>query len=373
MNVFRMATVLLLLVVGLVASTWSAAEALTIGSGSNPQTFSSTTASVTRPAGAAGTTTNNGATLTTGTSNFNQFNSSLGVLTEVTIALTSSSRTGSLSGQDAKNINISGSGTAQLAAPGQTATLGAVTATVTPSASGSYSVTGATDKTGATLTITNPTDLSSYVGGGQFSVTRTAPSLSVTTGGTTKATVFTETWSGTLNTTYTYLLHSLASFQSGSTQTSLTIDFNALDPDGIIHQGDGGGQLSTLYSIFNRLATDRIGLDLTSFTPGGGNSTQTTTNLATFSNLASGNTGNNFTAFLNTTQLGTFTSTFTIHLHDICSSANTSCLGDSELNLTVTGVVEEPLPPSLMLMGAGLLAFGGTFWVRLRRQGVRIR
>jgi len=197
--------------------------------------------------------------------------------------------------------------------------------------------------------------------------------IAVTTGGTTKATVFTETWSGTLNTTYTYLLHSLASFQSGSTQTSLTIDFNALDPDGIIHQGDGGGQLSTLYSIFNRLATDRIGLDLTSFTPGGGNSTQTTTNLATFSNLASGNTGNNFTAFLNTTQLGTFTSTFTVHLHDSCNSANTSCLGDSELNLTITGVVEEPLPPSLMLMGAGLLAFGSAFWVRLRRQGVRIR
>jgi len=302
-----------------------------------------------------------------GTSELEQFDASLGVLTGVTINL-DSTRTQSVTvssdagGGQGGNVTSTGSGTstANLSAPGVSYTFSpAITASGecrgNPRKACSDTTTTAAIPTTQNLSATGSLD--SYVGIGTVTVDRTAPTLNATqeldvfTG--TETTQYDLTWAGNLSATYTYLKHAAPSFESGSSIDSLTLDFGSVEQNSTI------GSLG--FSIFNLADADRTGLDLISFNATG-DAGVFGTDLVAFTNLSQGG-DQLFYATLDTTATGSFSVTYKLLLSDTTGTGAASSQQTYYMYLTLTGTVDAvssvPVPDAFWLFGTGLVGIVG--------------
>lgn len=325
-----------------------------------------------------GTVTASGTNVTSATSNNNgasvanvavgQFDASVGVLTGVELQL-NSSRTQTINGVGNKNngpgrtANGSGTSTAALTASGASLTIAPAITQAGTGCSLAQGPTGAINcawgpnTAAATATngsaSVNSNDLDSYVGSGTVNAELTLPNLSATTtlssiggqAGSGTSTTYQVTWGGTLQASYSYLLHADASFDGDVDQNTLTLDF------GTVQQGSTVSPLA--FSIFNLADSQRAGLDLDSVLSSGDVSVLTT-DLAGFASLAQGGS-NGFNAFLDTTNAGVFAVQYILNLSDEDIGASTSRLGQ-QLTLNLVGnVTAVPLPASVWLFGAAMM------------------
>ncbi len=314
------------------------------------------------------TANNNGATAAN--VSLGQFNAATGVLTGTSITL-NSDRTQSISGGGTKNqgpgrtANGSGTSTAALTAPGVSTTYtpaitqagaGCSLAMGPSAASCSWGPNTSTATTPDATENVNNANLNSYVGGSTINAALTLPSLSATStlsatqgGASSSTSTYSVAWSGSLQADYTYLLHAAPSFDGGSAQPSLTLDF------GTVLQGSSVSPLA--FSLYNLADLNRVGLDLDSFSASGASSTLTT-DLAPFTNLAQGG-GNSFNAFLNTSTLGLFNAQYLLNLSDAdVGASNTRSNHQLTLNL-VGNVAPVPVPGAVWLFGSAVMGLIG--------------
>jgi hypothetical protein len=205
-----------------------------------------------------------------------------------------------------------GASTATLAMPGLNQGFVQITSTASCTGARQGSCQGSTVTTSTASNLAAQSiaaaNLDSYVGSGNVSAIRTATLLSATQNSNqftgTESTGYTVSWSGTLHTAYTYLLHAAPSFESGSQDLTLDLDF------GTVSLGDAA---SLGFTIFN-LSGIRAGLDLDSVT-GSGDTAVLTTDLGLFSGLAAGD-ADGWTAYLDTTNLGLFAASYSLMFSD---------------------------------------------------------
>jgi hypothetical protein len=331
----------------------------------------SDSASVTDAEGNPKDTSNDDASL--GTSELEQFDASLGVLTGVTINLDStrdqsvtvSSTAGGGNGNGNGNNNDrtstgSGTSTASISAPGTSHTFSTEisadgTCTAPRHEACSNTTTAAAEPTTLNLSVTG--NLDSYVGSGTVAIDRTAPTLSASqsngalTG--TESTQYELTWAGDLSASYTYLKHAAPSFDSGSSIDSLTLDFGSVEQNSTID--------SLGFSIFNLADPERTDLDLISFTATGDTSVLDS-GLTTFINLSQGG-DQLFYATLDTATSGSFSVTYKLTLSDAANIGATDSQHSYYMYLTLTGIVGEvtsvPVPDALWLFVTGLIGIVG--------------
>ncbi|SDG83849.1 PEP-CTERM sorting domain-containing protein [Nitrosomonas sp. Nm132] len=297
-----------------------------------------------------------------------QFNSSYGVLTSVTATITP------------------GSSSTYLRADGSTPTGGTATVSTIWHGIDGLNVSGAlntaskhngpNDGTSSSWlspsqTITNSTALNSWVGSGSLN-TQVDTSLIANRshGGLPGETLTASISSSNVNNdpsyltdlttsyslVYNYLQHAQASFAADSVVTELNLNF------GHLYAGDPVASLS--FNLFNLLG-ERAGLDL-DLISGAGHTSVLTTNLTQFFGLEAGD-NNDFLAFIDTSNPGTFNATYHLSLSDANIGASASrYLFDNYLTLNLSGTVIEaasaaavPEPDMLALVGIGLLGFLG--------------
>jgi hypothetical protein len=312
---------------------------------------------------AAGSTSNNGAAFPS--VNAGKYDGS-DILTGVVIDLTSTLTPGGAGGGGPQTGNRTATGTGQISVPGASQTFGPATASGSCSKTGmqgnvgcTYTATGAAQAANTTFNITS--GLLDYFGPGTFTVTRSAPSLSATSGGTFSGMTphsftFNESWTGSLSTTYQYLKHANGSFDGVGDQDVFLIDF------GTLFQGDAAQLGFIIYNLADAAgAGATAGLDFDSIL-GSGDTGKLTTDLALFSNLAAGGS-QSFAAFLDTAALGSFGASYVLTLSDqnVGVGGKTSSL---RVNLAGT-VVARPVvaeavaePGTLALLGVGLTSIG---------------
>ena len=329
----------------------------------------SDSASVTDAEGNPKDTSNDDASL--GTSELEQFDASLGVLTGVTINLDStrdqsvtvSSTAGGGNGNGNNNDRTStgsGTSTASISAPGTSHTFSTEisadgTCTAPRHEACSNTTTAAAEPTTLNLSVTG--NLDSYVGSGTVAIDRTAPTLSASqsngalTG--TESTQYELTWAGDLSASYTYLKHAAPSFDSGSPIDTLTLDFGSVEQNSTVN--------SLGFSIFNLADPERTDLDLISFTATGDTGVLDS-GLTTFTNLSPGG-DQLFYATLDTATSGSFSVTYKLTLSDAANIGATDSQHSYYMYLTLTGIVGEvtsvPVPDALWLFVTGLIGIVG--------------
>jgi hypothetical protein len=287
-----------------------------------------------------------------------QFDSSMGVLTGVTVNLsgtqtqtTTVSAAAVTSSSNSGNMTSSGSGssTVQLSAPTVTYTSDTWTATATCKAKATEGCSGTSGPvsrtTNASLAVTTD-NLNSYVGTGNTSISLSAPTLSALQTDVfpgTETTKTTVSWSGSGSVVYNYLLHADASFLGTKDQNILSLDF------GNVTAGATDPLIS--FSIFNLADANRTGLDLLKF-KGTGDFDVLSTDFSATTNVLQG-ASKTFSAMLDTSTVGNFNAVYTFYLSDTNFGASDS-LSASTLTLNLKGsVVPEPL--SAALLGIGML------------------
>ncbi|MCQ8116151.1 hypothetical protein [Methylomonas rosea] len=348
-----------------------AQAALTVTSG--PVSFSGS-ASVTATGGqvASATNSNNGATIANVA--LGQFDAANGVLTGVDIQLTSN-RTQTINGTGNKNngpgrtVNGSGTSNASLSAAGVSAIFAP---NLTQAGSGCALAHGPTGpvscswgpNTAAAVTTdttvgADEQNLNDYAGG-TVNTSLTLPSLSATStmsatqgqAGSGSSATYKVDWAGSLQANYSYLLHSLASFDGSSVTNTLTLDFGNVTQN-------SSADLS--FSLFNLADADRIGLDLDSVS-GSGDTGTLTTNLTSFSDLAQGSSLA-FVANLLTSTTGVFNAQYLLNLSDADFGAS-STRQNHQLTLNLVGnvvgnVTAVPVPGAVWLFSSALLGLLG--------------
>ncbi|MCE9630580.1 MAG: choice-of-anchor D domain-containing protein [Planctomycetia bacterium] len=210
----------------------------------------------------------------------------------------------------------------------------------------------------------------------QSSSTAMAVGLSTATAGLVSGTVqinFTSNGEGTsglgtlalspqaVSLSATVLDSAVASFTSGSTTTSLLLDF------GSVNQNASVSPLG--FDLFNLLQTSGYTADLAliDIVSGTGNTGAFTTTLSsTFNNLAAGGSPYAYTASFDTSGLGAFLNTYTLRF----KSANGGTVYNDDtvqsLSLTVQGIIVVPEPGTAAAAGIGLAIVGWALWRRRR-------
>ena len=299
--------------------------------------------------------------------NFNQFDTTQGVLTGAKLKITTTARTpsGSLSasgGSGGRTANGSNGSTENIIAPnGESFGLGTLSGpNLSCSSSGNPCSTGnpgATTNTNLSHNVASG-NLSLYAGGGTVSLQPSANlSARASTSGATPFTSVTDSytlgWSGTLGIDYSYVYHATPSFDGGGPLDTLTIDF------GTVAQNSGGGQLQNGFSIYNLIANSDAAntADLKLATiDGSGSVGSLFSDVAGFDGLGSGSSSF-FDVFFDTTAIGAFQTDYTLALFD---DVNGIGINSYNLHLILTGDVVQPLrtrvpePSTLALLASGL-------------------
>lgn len=328
-------------------------------------------ASVTATGGqvSSATNSNNGAAIASVA--LGQFDAANGVLIGVDLQL-ESGRSQTISGGGNKNngpgrtVNGSGVSNALLSAAGVIANFAP---DLTQAGSGCALAHGPTgpvncswgpNSSAAVATNTNVAadeqNLNDYVSGGTVNASLSLPTLSATSTmsatqgqpGSGSFATYTVDWAGDLQVNYSYLLHSLASFDSNSASNTLTLNF------GTVAQNSSA---ALQFSLFNLADADRIGLDLDSIN-GSGDTGAFDTGLTGFANLAQGN-GQSFIANLLTANTGSFNAEYVLNLSDAdFGASNTRQSYQLTLNL-VGNVTAVPVPGAVWLFGSAMLGMLG--------------
>ena len=318
----------------------------------------------------AGSTSNDNASF--GTSELEQFDATLGVLTGVTLNLDSTltpsvtvSSNAAGNGNNPVTSEGSGSATVAISAPGIDDTLSpAINASGSCSGRRRRACDSTTTEAGITAsqTLAASGSLDSYVGNGTVAVDLTAPTLSASqlndVFNGTERTRYDLNWAGTLSASYSYLLHAAPSFDGNSSIDSLVLDF------GTVAQYSAVSPLG--FSLFNLADPDRTALDLIGFTATGDNATLGS-GLAQFIDLLQGS-ARLFYATLDTKTAGDFLATYILTLADAASIGAAGTRDSYTLTLTlkgsVTAISAVPVPDAVWLFASGL---AGVFGVARRR------
>jgi hypothetical protein len=329
-------------------------------------------ASVTDTKATPGATTNPAASMGSSLA-IAQFDPTLGVLTGVAHQIASTRKLelqgGGSGGTGVGSATGTASATASLVAPGLSAGFGSLTAPTASCSSASactYGYASADTAANGSYAV-GVSHLNDYVGGATVSATRSAPTLSATSNGTKATTTATATqsWIGTLTTSYSYLLHAAPSFDDLASSSVFTLDFG----DVLL----GADVSPLLFRISNLASLQRVALDLDAV-DGSGDTSVLSTDISAFMNLSAGQSSEDFSAFMDTSTLGHFGASYVFTFSDEDIGASDSRYKNMTLTLNLTGhVVEAPLqaalsvpePGGLALLSAGILGLG---WSRRARK-----
>ncbi|MBD9355985.1 PEP-CTERM sorting domain-containing protein [Methylomonas albis] len=317
---------------------------------------------------ASATNSNNNAAIATVA--IGQFNAASGVLTGVDLQL-DSSRTQTINGAGNKNngpgrtVNGSGTSSALLSAAGvsagfspnlsQTGSGCSLAMGPTGAISCSWGPTSSAATATATTVAVDEQNLNDYVGNGSANASLSLPTLSATTtmsstmgqAGSGSSATYKVNWAGTLQANFSYLLHSLASFDGAGESNTLILDFGNVAQNSVN---------SMNFSLFNLANADRIGLDFDSVS-GSGDTGAFDTGLSTFTNLAESGS-QSFIANLLTANTGAFSAQYLLNLSDADLGAS-STRQNYQLTLNLTGNVVAaaapvPVPGAVWLFGSAL-------------------
>jgi hypothetical protein len=352
------------------------------------QTYSFSDSNSVSDTASGGTTSQ---TFTYASPGFNQFDSSLGVLTSVRVTVTSTRTqttvlTGSSSSTSNRSNNGSNGASSKITAPGiQSGSSQPSNISQSGSCGKGGSLSACPVTVGPTNSTTNKSynisnsSFGSYEGSGTVSVKLTSTlSAHDTKSGSWTSTgdQYTMAWSGTVGLEYSYDQHSDASFNSASTNADvLTLDFGSVVK--------GSSPAAQLFDIYNLLKSDlnadvRLGLNYDAANSSSSGDVGKFSFNSPFSIISALTAGSpdSFSVNFDTSQLGSYSAIYNLAFVDNFDVGCFGTVGTNTLTLKIIGnVIEEtnhnpppvPEPGTLALLGGGVLLLGG-LRRRLRRK-----